>query len=221
MPASGNPDERRRIAGRGRQLDPSRDAVILQAALERLAEVGYDRLSMEEIAARAHAGKGALYRRWPSKAALVVDVIAAWRQELGPFSSPDTGSLLSDLEAIIASVPLFDDADRHQMAVIAGVATAASRDPELMAAFSEHVLERPRRVLRQVLQRAAARGEISAARDLSLLPDILIALNLLRGIVGEVPDRDFVRRVLKDIIYPLVTAPEIRPGEHRPPPPRG
>ena len=64
----------------------------MRAALEGLAEVGYDRLSMDAIAARAHAGKGALYRRWPSKAALVVDAINAWREARGPLSIPDTES---------------------------------------------------------------------------------------------------------------------------------
>ena len=70
--------------GGGRPLDPARDEAIMQAALGGLAELGYDRLSMDEIASRAHAGKGALYRRWPSKAALVVAAVSAWREEQAP-----------------------------------------------------------------------------------------------------------------------------------------
>lgn len=62
-----------RRSGGGRPLDSSRDAAILEAALEGLAQRGYDLLTMDAIAARARAGKGALYRRWPSKAALVAD----------------------------------------------------------------------------------------------------------------------------------------------------
>jgi AcrR family transcriptional regulator len=203
----------RRTSGGGRRLDPARDAAILEAALEGLADLGYDRLSMDEIAARAHAGKGALYRRWPSKAALIVDAITARRKAQGPSTLPDTGSLAGDIEAIIAAVPEFDDADRRQMAIITGVATAASRDPELMAAFSEQVLERPRRLLREVLDRAVARGEIPPDRDLELVPDILIGLNLLRVVLGEVPDRAFVRRVFTDIIHPLVTAQVVAPDQ--------
>jgi AcrR family transcriptional regulator len=71
------PDDSGKQVRRGRQLDPARDAAILAAAFDGLAELGYDRLSMDEIAARAHAGKGALYRRWPSKARLVVDAALA------------------------------------------------------------------------------------------------------------------------------------------------
>ena len=110
MPTTGQT----RTAGRPR--DPARDDAILSAALEGLAEVGYDRLSMDEIAARAHAGKGALYRRWPSKAALVVAAVMAWREQAAPVTIPDTGSLTGDIDAMIAAVPDFDEAAKRQMA---------------------------------------------------------------------------------------------------------
>ncbi len=198
------PDDVHRAGGR--PLDPARDAAIMQAALEGLAELGYDRLSMDEIASRAHAGKGALYRRWPSKAALVVDAVSAWREEQAPMSIPDTGSLSGDLEALITAVPDFDEAARRQMGVFLGLATAAARDVELRTAFSDSVLRRPHRVLREVLQQAVARGEISAERDLELIPDVLMGLNSLRILLGEVPDREYVRKVFETIIYPLVIA---------------
>src|SRR5262249_3216468 len=146
---------------RGRPLDPSRDAAILSAALEGLAELGYDRLSMDEIAARARAGKGALYRRWPSKAALVVDALVAWREEFSPILIPDNGSLKEDFEALAASVPDFDEAARQQMGVLLGVAGAASRDSELRAALAANLLERPRRIFSTILRRAVDRGEIA------------------------------------------------------------
>ena len=195
-----------KLSRAGRPLDPSRDSAILHAALEGLAEVGYDRLTMDEIAARAHAGKGALYRRWPSKAALVVDALVAWREQLAPLETPNTGSLRGDIEAIIEQVPDFTDADRRMMGVISGVATAAARDAELAAAFRDQIFERPRSLLRQVLDRAAERGEIPAARQVDLVPDVLIGLNMLRVVLGRPPDREFVQRVFAEIIYPLVTA---------------
>ena len=194
----------------GRPLDASRDAAILQAAIDGLTELGYDRLSMEEIAVRARAGKGALYRRWPSKAALVVDAIARWREARVPSEPPDTGSLAGDIAAIVDGVPDFDQAARQQLAVFIGAASAAARDPELKAAISEHLLQRPRRVLAQVLERAVARGEIPADRDLELLPEIVIALNCLRMLLGDAPDREHVGRVLETVIYPLATGEPIR-----------
>jgi hypothetical protein len=56
-----------------------------------------------------------------------------------------------------------------------------------------------------VLDRAVARGEIAADRDLELVPDIVIGLNILRIMLGETPNREHVSRVLNTIIYPLVT----------------
>jgi AcrR family transcriptional regulator len=192
----------------GRPRDPSLDQAILRAALDGLADLGYDRLSMDEIAARAHAGKAALYRRWPSKAAVVVAALIAWREQAAPLKTPDTGTLKGDIEAIIAAIPDFDQAARQQMAVLVGLASAASRDPELRTAFAETLLARPRRLLGDILHRAVLRAEIAADLDLELVPDIVIGLNVLQIMLGETPDREHVSRVLNTIIYPLVTQPK-------------
>jgi len=198
---------RQRRSGGGRPLDTSRDAAILQAALEGLAERGYDLLTMDEIAARAHAGKGALYRRWPSKAALVADAVIAWRDQLGPVAVPDTGSLRGDIAALLEALPEFDQAEQRQVAVLFGLVTAARRDPELSALLSGLIVERPRQAVAQMLERAAARGEIPRGRDLSLVPDVVIAMSSLRFLLGETPDREFVRHLFEEVVYPLVTAP--------------
>jgi AcrR family transcriptional regulator len=193
------------VSRAGRPRDPSLDQAILRAALDGLADLGYDRLSMDEIAARAHTGKGALYRRWPSKAAVVVAAMIAWREQTVPLTTPDTGTLKGDVEAIIAAIPDFDQGARQQMAVLIGLASAASRDPELRTALADNLLARPRRLLRDVLDRAVQRGEIAADRDLELLPDIVIGLNILQIMLGETPDRKHASRVLNTIIYPLAT----------------
>jgi len=207
---------RRPRSGGGRPLDSSRHAAILEAALEGLAERGYDLLTMDEIAARAHAGKGALYRRWPSKAALVADAVLAWRDELAPVTIPDTGSLRGDIEALLDAVPDFGPAEQRQVAVVFGLVTAARRDPELSALLSSLIVERPRQAIAQMLKRAAARGEIPRGRDLSLVPDLVIAMSSLRLLLGEMPYRDFMRRVFEEVVYPLVTAPVAGPTPRSP-----
>jgi AcrR family transcriptional regulator len=208
--------DRRPRSGGGRPLDSSRHAAILQAALEGLAERGYDLLTMDEIAARAHAGKGALYRRWPSKAALVADAILAWREKLGPVTIPDTGSLRGDIEAALEVLPDFGHAEQQQVAVLFGLVTAASRDPELGGLLSRLIIERPRQAIAQMLERAVARGEICDGRDLSLVPDLVIAMSSLRFLLGETPDREFVRRVFDELVHPLVTAPVASPPPRAP-----
>ena len=190
----------------------------MRAALEGLGELGYDRLSMDEIASRAHAGKGALYRRWPSKAALVVDAVSAWREDEAPMAIPDTGSLAGDIEAMIAAVPDFDESARRQMSVFVGLATAAAHDADLRATLADNLPFR--RVFHEVLQRAVERGEIPAERDLELLPDVMMGLHVLQILLGESPDRAHFRRALETIIYPLLTAgsPEERRFTARPAP---
>src|SRR3954452_9125622 len=71
----------------GRPRDDSRDAVILEATLDVLGEVGYDRLTIDAVAAKARASKATVYRRWPDKAALVVDAM----QTLNPLAGVADG----------------------------------------------------------------------------------------------------------------------------------
>ncbi len=122
-----------------------------------------------------------------------------------PIAVPDTGSLRGDMDAIVSGLPDFDDAMRSLMTLFAGLATAASRDPALRSELSGTIMDRSRRTLREVLDRAVERGEIPADRDLDLIADVLIGMNVLQVVLGGVPDRAFVQRVLREIIYPLVT----------------
>ncbi|ORV99744.1 TetR/AcrR family transcriptional regulator [Mycobacterium kyorinense] len=189
------------------RLDRSLDAAILDAALAGVAELGYDRLSMDDIATRAGVGKAAIYRRWPSKAVVVAEAIAHWRRRLGPVEPPDTGSLRGDIEAVIAVMPELDTANSSTIQVVVGVATAAMHNPVLAAAMDDLVLSPPRHAVRTLLDRAVARGEIPAGRDLSLIPDVALGLNVLRVITGRPIDRVYIRRVLEDVILPLAGAP--------------
>jgi AcrR family transcriptional regulator len=200
----GRTSSRARNAGR---LDRSLDVAILDATLAGVAELGYDRLTMDDVASRAGVGKAAIYRRWPSKAVLVADAIAHWRRRLGPVEPPNTGSLRGDIEALVAATPDLDDADSQMIRVVVGVATASMRSPVLAAALDDLVLSTPRQVVRAVLDHAVTRGEIPPGHDLSLIPDVALGLNVLRVITGRPIDRVYVRRVLEDVILPLAGAP--------------
>jgi AcrR family transcriptional regulator len=188
------------------RFDRSLDAAILEAALEGLGEHGYDRMSMDDIASRARVGKAAIYRRWPSKAAVVADAIAHWRRGHGPVEPPNTGSLRGDIDALVAAVPDFDEAALSTIKLIVGAATAAMHNPVLAAAVDELALSTPRQMVKVVLDHAVARGEIPAGRDLTLIPDALLGLNVLRVMTGRPIDRVYVRRVLEEVVLPLATA---------------
>src|SRR3954470_17199318 len=86
----------------GRKRDHTRDPEILEAALDVLAETGYDGMTIDMVAARAKAGKATVYRRWSSKAELVIDAVACMKRgDLDEANLPDTGTLRGDLVALI------------------------------------------------------------------------------------------------------------------------
>ncbi|SPM42112.1 TetR family transcriptional regulator [Mycobacterium numidiamassiliense] len=201
---------RRSPVNKSGRFDPSLDAAILEAALAGLGELGYERMSMDDIASRARVGKAAIYRRWSSKPAVVADAIAHWRRTLGPVEPPNTGGLRSDIDALVDAVPDFDADALNTIKVIVGVATAAMHHPVLAAALDDLALSTPRQIISAVLDHAVARGDIPAGRDLTLVPDALMGLNVLRVMTGRPIDRVYVRRALETLILPLAAAD---PGE--------
>ena len=189
---------------KGRPLDRSRDPAILRAALEVLSEFGYDRLTMDMVAARARAGKAALYRRWSSKAELVVDALALHHSAL---PEPDTGTLLGDLEVLLEHGQLTKQ-DYFGTNIIAGLATACSRDPELARALNDRFLETGHKALRLILERGVDRGEVPRERDLEFMIEIIPALFFSRVLTsGRPPDKTFVHRIVHEVIYPLAISP--------------
>lgn len=197
------PTTRRQPGRNPGRLDRSLDAAILEAALQGLGELGYDRMSMDDIASRAGVGKAAIYRRWSSKAMVVAEAIAHWRYGLGPVEPPNTGSLHGDIEAVTAMVPDYDEATLSTIKVIVGAATAAMHHPVLAAALDDLALSTPRQIIKAVLDQAAARGEIPSDRDLTVIPDAFVGLNVLRVMTGRPVDRVFVRRALEGLLLPL------------------
>lgn len=188
---------------RGRPRDASRDEVICRAALELLAERGYDCVTMELVAARAKAGKATLYRRWPSKAGLVMDALALVKPAI---QSIDTGSLEGDIAALVDV-----GCSKHSeftSAVMCGVASALGRDAELLAAFRERITEPRIARIREVLERAQARGEIAADIDVVFASTIVPSLTLQRALLtGAAGDRAYVEDVVAKVLRPMLGLP--------------
>lgn len=188
------------------RVEGEREREILEATLEVLAEVGYDRLTMDAVATAARASKATLYRRWSSKAALAVEALAHAK---GTAEAPDTGTLRGDLlelhcghEGLTrpANVRRFDS-----------VITAIATDPEFAEAFREQVVGPKLAQTTEVYRRAQARGEVRADLDLDLLAPALAGILLHRShLLGEVPDRATVSRVVDQIILPAALAPSHR-----------
>jgi AcrR family transcriptional regulator len=194
---------RQRSVGR---LDRSRDPAILNAALAALTENGYDATNMDDIAARAGVGKAAIYRRWSSKAALIADTLVYWRPDLVTNEAPDTGSLTGDIDAVVERVGRNEN-NLITSDLVLRVALESVRDPELAAALEDLMLSRGTRVFSMILAQAAARGEIPADRDWSLVADVVLAMGLLEVVRGQTVDAKFVRRVIDTLVLPAVLTP--------------
>ena len=194
----------------GRKRDLSRDPEILEAALDVLAETGFERMTIDEVAARARAGKATLYRRWPSKSELVIDAVACMKRGAYDLSSlPDTGTLRGDLLAMIKE-PSIADAER-KMQVMAGIVSMLSKSPEL-ADVAEEALVAPRRAANRVLiERAIARGEVPADVDIDLIASVGSAMVAHRLLVERRPvTRAFLVLVVDAIVLPALGLSEKR-----------
>jgi AcrR family transcriptional regulator len=201
---------RQRSVGR---LDRSRDPAILNAALAALTENGYDATNMDDIAARAGVGKAAIYRRWSSKAALIADTLVYWRPDLVTNEAPDTGSLTGDIDEVVERVGRNEN-NLITTNLVLRVALEAVRDPELASSLEDLMLSRGTRVFSMILAQAAARGEIPADRDWSLVADVALAMGLLQVVRGQTVDAKFVRQVIDDIVLPAVQAPTTKAPNH-------
>ena len=186
----------------GRKRDHTRDAEILDAALDVLAETGYDGMTIDMVAARAKAGKATLYRRWASKPELVIDAVACMKSTGIDYAAPpDTGTLRGDLIAMVKA-PTLREGER-KLKIMAGIVSMIARDPELAHAAREALIKPRAGANRIVFQRAVDRGEISADIDvekLCLVGPALVAYRVL--MLREPVDREFMISIIDAIILP-------------------
>ncbi len=182
----------------GRKRDSSRDSAILQATLDVLAETGYERMTTDMVAARASAGKATIYRRWPSKAELVVDAVESLRGEPTTIV-PDTGSLTGDLTALL-------DASRNapasrKLKVMMGLLSLLPHDTDLASAVQRRIVEPRTEAIRTTIQREQARGGITNDRDPHLLAVVVAAMISYRTIItGEPVDHQFLTTLVDGVL---------------------
>ncbi|ROQ38256.1 TetR family transcriptional regulator [Frondihabitans sp. PhB188] len=198
-PEPGSPEP----AKLGRKRDHTRDPEILSAAIDVLAEEGYDGMTMEMVAARAKAGKATVYRRWGSKSELVIEAIACMKRGVAPETLPDTGTLRGDLLALIRPHSI-DDADK-KLKVMAGIVSLIARSPEMSDAVNAAMVEPRAKINRVLFQRAIDRGEISADCDVEALSLISPSMAAYRTLVQRKPvDREFLVSLVDSVILPAV-----------------
>lgn len=186
---------------RGRPRSEQADRAILAAAADLLAERGLGGMSIEEVASRAGVGKATIYRRWASRGTLALDAFLAEFQSQQPL--PDTGSLHDDLLAALRN--WIRSVTRTSAGpVLAGLIAEAQLDPVVATAWRERVVEQLRDQHKIMLDRAVARGEISAKTDYDVVLDLMFGAAYHRLLHGHRPLSDqFARRVVDLIMAGL------------------
>ncbi|MFK4273048.1 TetR/AcrR family transcriptional regulator [Streptomyces milbemycinicus] len=196
----------------GRPRSAEADRAILGATRAALVELGWSKLTMGDVAARAGVAKTTLYRRWTNKSELVVDAVAALLDE--QLELPDLGSLRADVEETVlrfAALLTRPEAGTSLMAVVA----EATRDEALRERIRTTIVNRQKRLVLLGRERAQARGELpreadpaAAARTADMIFDVIAGAVMHRTLVSADPvdapwARDFAEVLLCG--FPAVT----------------
>ena len=153
----------------GRPRDARADRAILHATRELIAERGIHEFRTEDVAARAGVGKGAIYRRYPSKDELVTAAVGAMVDD--EIQVPDTGSTRSDLLALMReAVELYRGSLPGRL--MPNLVSAMAQRPELARTVRDGFLAGRREALTQVLARGIERGDLRADLDLEFALDV-------------------------------------------------
>ncbi len=176
---------------------------MLEAAVDVVAEVGYDGMTMDLVAARAGTTKSAMYRRWSSKGELTLDAVVQLQEpETDLRDLPDSGSLRGDLVALTQPYAL--EEGQRKLRLLAGLSSLLAREPELVAAANAAVIEPWVDVCRLLIGRAVERGE-AAAVDLESVARVIPSMTASRILVQREPvDRDYFLGLIDAVLLPAV-----------------
>jgi AcrR family transcriptional regulator len=171
---------------------------IVAAAISLVAEQGYHATTVEAVAARAEAGKQTIYRWWPSKAALFVEVYGA----LVPAAElrHDTGSVATDLRGLLRALFALYRATPAAL-ILAGLIAEAQHDPMVRDAVRSGLVLGRRDLLSEPLQRGVDRGELPGSFDVAWASEVIVGLiwhRLLTG--GEGLTDRFADRLVDHIL---------------------
>ena len=182
QPVADESEDRRRSIGARR--NPEAERAILEAAEAIMAEEGIAGFSIEAVAKRARAGKPTIYRWWPDKAALLLDV---YHRHKPASVHMDTGSVEGDVLAFLTGV-FAHWGDTGAGAVFRFVIAEAQRDETAAASLADYAAER-RIQSGEIFASGIARGELAADIDIGLAADMLAGFIWQRLLTGRI-ERD-------------------------------
>jgi AcrR family transcriptional regulator len=200
MSATDVSDPAARRAGRPRSAQAER--AIIDAALDLFAESGAEGASIEKVAARAGVGKATIYRRWPGKEDLLLDALSALRT---PLPSPRGESVRDDLAAVLDAIRS-ESSDPRRVRQHALLLGEGARYPRLLERYIDTVVEPRRELIRAVLRRGMATGELRDGTNIEAATDMLTGAVLAKPRLGtERLDRGYARRVVDELLTGLAS----------------
>ena len=178
-----------------------RETELLDVTLQLLQEHGYERLTIDAVAAKAHASKATVYRRWPSKAELVLAAFTEGCRQVAV--APCTGTLRGDL---LRLGELIRQHVGQQAGTIRAVMVEVSRHPALRDAMQSQFLDQRKALIQEILREAADRGEIDHAVISDELWDLLPGYLIFRSVMQSRPPTEHtVQALVDDVIIPSLT----------------
>ena len=183
----------------GRPRSEQADQAILSAALDLFAEHGPDSLCIEQVAAKAGVGKATIYRRWPGKEEMLLDALATVGARL---PAPQGKSVRADLVALLSAI-CRDAADPRRARLFALLQGEGKRYPRLMARYLATVVQPQRELVRSVLRRGVATGELRENTDIEAALFLLDGA-VLQSMYGPGPtDARYAKRVVEELLRGL------------------
>ena len=188
-------------SARGRPRSQQTHEAILQASKDLLRSSGYAQFSVERVAANAGVSKASIYRRWPSKGALLMDLYMEGLPT-GVFAQ-DAALLREEIHRyLMATIKRVNDDSWRE--VLRSLVAEAQNDPTTAQLVKEKVIQPRRDAGLQLLLNAQKRNEISMDCDLELALDLLFGPLWYRLLFDHAPvDRDFGERLLNLVLAVL------------------
>ncbi|MBB6347689.1 TetR/AcrR family transcriptional regulator [Nonomuraea muscovyensis] len=186
----------------------ARTETIMRTTLDLAREVGYAKLSIEAVAARAGVGKHTVYRRWPSRGLLFLDAVLSLNT--AGLDHPDTGDIVADLREVMTRAadllsrppwgPLYQD-----------LIGEAQHDPEVAAALNRRFIEPQTANTLARLRAAKDQGQLAPDFDLDLAFEILSGPLYYRLLITQQPlTHAYIDRVLHALFAGLSPRPQTR-----------
>jgi AcrR family transcriptional regulator len=193
-------DQQRRPPGRPRNEEADRE--IIAATLRLLAEQGYERTSVEAVAAEADVTRATVYRRYPSKSELVCAALGAY---------PDIRDLTEPTDVrdfLVHAMTAFRDGVREcdGVAICSTLYLNRHQHPEMLEEFARRVVEPRQARVRAVLDAGVERGSLRPGLDTGMIVSMLFGAGISRMLIGDDLPETWPQQVV-DAVWPMLAAP--------------